>query len=673
MRCPTIVTRGAALVILILGMASNRTLAQPAPKECASVALGPQAMHIVDVLADTRGAGVSPIGAFIDGERLFVLMPGGAMVVVPPDIADVYLGRVTAARTVALMFKAPSEPEGRKAPRQPVWRLENLTIVRAPPVIDALQFESDSSSYTFLATSPGRLGSSCPDPQLTILPSQNGIAVRSTTALTIETVGSEAIVTPDHGSPILLSGCCQTPPSLVDTDPRLAFDQTEFQRQIESDRFFRGDFRRDWTPAAADAFRMIKRGDLEEAKQSLALVRRRIGDEVSPIVTFLNDLIRIADPPDTETTPLPPPTVRESAARLRAAREVISACRRHDFTKLAGRRISFAEVLPPAASMPPRIAAAAARCEAEYLLAIGEIREGLSRLRGPEWRVGSETEDIRYLLLNTLLLERASQDDLAEFARRRLGAALQNSLASVDLRPYDRYFQFDRMFGPEAVFRHVVERRLSFGDDRIDAEALAQAVNDAPISVLVRQLPALTQLRDRLADPALTGFVQRRLVSRIVTALAPRSTDALAPTDKLELTSGLRTMEADALLADRLPAIRVSIARALLELGLADDAGGILAELLAQPVTEDIVRATVPELLETYFRLKGALLGRPAFDDPLWKLTVADPLVSSAVASTRERLETEVVRGALTGSVDPGSAPAESTLRERIHRLELTQ
>lgn len=657
-----------------LGLAVVAAGAAQAKDGCGGAAAPERVDSLVRHLAATEGTGTHPIGAFSDGETIFVLLPRGPAMVVPPDIAALYRGRIAAESATVLMFAAP--PAKTAAQGEPdVWRLEQAGVIVVPrvTVTETAAFAHGGRSYVFLAGEGGQAATGCLAHDVALLPSRGGIAVRTLTAAKTTQIGSEAIVEAG-ATTVLVSPCCTERPTAREIDSRRILDASTFTAHVEGARFDRpGGWRANWAAAALDAHERLRLGDLDEARAALADIRRRHNDTVSPAVVLLHELLQI-DRPAVGVAPAagPDPSVREERARLRTAHAVIAACRSRDFSALRRQRLAFVEVLPPPEALPPPLAARLALCEAEYLLQIGEARAAVARLRGPD--APSEGAAALYrLVLDVAALRGAGQAELAAFAVTRLAEALDDPAGPVDLRPFHAYLTAGPGLDPALVLRVVLDRQRSFGEYRLDFRLLTGALAKTGIGELVPRLDALRAFAARAPEPALSLAIHRLAARRLAEALAGADPDAatrpLLTLDFVRQTS--RRVE----LADLARDLALAQCDLALQAGLDAEARKILTELLTGwPAGEPVDvgrRDWLGRLLRRQMSLAAAP-GTTAFDEPLWQARLANETVAAIRNSVRRELEHEaVVHAVAAKEAQDGVPPAERRLFERLRNLRL--
>lgn len=658
----------AALVTLAAAGASADEL-------CPAAGSPVQAEAVSRRLASADGAGTPALGAFVDHDTIYVLMPRGPTVVVPPDIAALYRGQVPSDSATVLIFAATPAaiPGGRTGA---VWTLDTgLVIVPGAAVSGVTSFAHRDRSYVFLAGDGRHPAPTCLAPGVTLLPSVAGIALRTALPATTAHAGSEAVIEAG-GRVVLISPCCAERPEPHDPDPRRVLDAAAFTRHVEGERFFGpGGWRGDWTAAALDAHARLRAGDLDEARAALGDVRRRLGERVSPLLALLHDLLEIGR---SATGALPAAgaeaTIREERARLQTAHAIVKACRARDFSILRRQRLAFVEVLPPPETLPPPLAARLALCEAEYLLALGEPRAALARLRSPD-APNEGAAAVHRLILDAAALRRAGQAELARFAEARLAEGLDDPAGPPDLRAVEAHLRGEGALDAELVLRLVLDRQRTFGDYRLDFRLVSGAVSSLAPEALVERLDGLQAFAARAPEPALTLALHRLAARRIVAALAAGDPHVaarnLAALDFIRQAAGRREF------ADFRRDLTLAHADLALHAGLGGEAGAALgAALAAWPAGEPIDDRHVA-WLERLLRRYGALRDSESADGGGEDLLGAMRPANDALAAMQARVRHDRERDAVAAAVPQKDAwetltAAERQLFERMRTLRLT-
>jgi hypothetical protein len=645
-----------------------------ADEPCLQAGPPDQAETISRRLASADGVGTAALGAFVARGTIYVLLPRGPTVVIPPDVSGLYRGQVPADAATILMFAAEPARAASGSGRS-FWRIdrEGLVVVPRAAVAGVVSFGHRGQSYVFLAGGGRQAAPACLAPGLTMLPSTGGIAFLTEAAPKIIHSGSEAVI--EAGSmKALVSPCCTEEPQARGLDPRHLLDESAYTRHVESERFFGPHtWRDDWTSAALDAHARLRAGDLDEARAALGDVRRRLGDAASPAIVLLHDLLHL-DRIASGSAPAAEPaaTVREDRARLRTAHVTVAACRSRDFTLLRRQRLAFVEVFPPPELLAPPLAARLALCEAEYLLDIGETRAALARLRSPD-APAEGAGAVHRLILDIVALRRAGQGELAAFAAGRLHDMLDDPAGPPDLRASASYLSADHELDPRLVLRLILDRQQTFGDYRLDFRLVAAATTTVQPAEIVPHLDALRRFAARAPDPALSLAIIRLVARRLTGALA--SADPGAAAAPLAVLDFVRHAASRAELTDLRSDLVLARAELSLHAGLDEDARAALLDILeswpAGERLDETRKAWLDRLLRRYATL---LQAQPAarFDDPLWLLRPANESVAALLVRARHDMERDAVaRAVLDRNAWEALPQGERRLFERLRKLRL--
>lgn len=655
-----------ATLAALLTVASGTVQAET----CPAIGRSKQAEFISGRLSGGDGAGMRALGSFADGDTIFVLMPRGPALVIPPDIAAQHRGQIVTDAASILLFSASERIVASKSIPPPVWSLDKprLIIVPQSTVTGIVGFAHRGRSYVFLAGESPHSVATCLTQDLKLLPSHAGLAIQAPPTVKASHIGSEAVV--ESGSVMLLvSPCCAKRPTATEFDPRRALDHETFVAHVEGDRFLGpGDWRVNWASAALDAHARLLDGDLDEARAAFSDIRRARGQHTAPAILLLHELSQI-DRLAIGTPPLSSsgPTVREEKARLRTAHAVLDACRSRDFTALQAQRLSFTEVLPPSESLPSALAASLALCEAEYLLKIGEPRAAVARLRGRDAPTDGPAAIYR-LVLDATALRRAGQLELAKFAAARLMDALDDIGGPPDLRPYETYLRTDVPLDPALVLRTLFERQRSFGDFRLDFWLLSTAIAAVDMEELVLRLDGIRTAAARTPNTALDFALRRVAVRRLIAALA--AGEPATVNRPLVALDFVRRLLRSAEFKDLTHDLSLASADLALQAGLHREAGSLLSDTLASwPAGEPLEgqqRAWLKRLLQRYHALQALMIPSDSRAD-LWDRRLANDAVAALRKEVRHDLERQTVEAAVEndGSIPPG----ERRLLERLRKL----
>lgn len=644
-----------------------------AAEPCPAIGISEEAETIARRLAGGDGAATHALGSFADGDTLFVLMPRGPALVIPPDIAAQYRGQIATDSASVLMFSATVRIVTPKTSLPPVWSFDQsgLIIVPQSTVTDIATFAHRGRSYVFLSGQSRHSVATCLTQDLTLLPSRTGLAIRALPTTRASHVGSEAII--ESGSATLLvSPCCAERPTATDLDPRRALDAAAFAAHVEGARFFGpGGWRANWTSAALDAHARLRAGDLDEARAALADIRRGRGSYAPPAIVLLHELLQI-DRIATGSMPLsgPEPTVREEKARLRTAHAVLAACRSRDFSALRSQRLAFVEVLPPPETLPPPLAAGLALCEAEYLLQIGEPRAAVARLRGRDAPTEGPAAVYR-LILDATALRRTGQTELANFATARLREALDDPTGPPDLRAFEAYLRSDVALDPALVLRIVLDRQKTFGDFRLDFRLVSAAMDMVDTGELVLRLDAVQTAAARASEAALGLALRRRAARRLIEALAAAEpAAAIRPLLALDFVRRASQHPEFIDLARDLTLARTDLA---LHAGLDQEAGSELTAVLSGWLPGDPLagyqRAWLGRLLRRHHALQAISAGS-ATGGAIWRTRLANESIATLRDEVRRDLERESVEAAV--EKDGAIAPTERGLFDRLRTLRFS-
>ena len=643
-----------------------------ANEPCPTVGISEEAATIARRLAEGDSTATRALGSFADGDTIFVIMPRGPALIIPPDVYASHRGQIAADSASVLTFSATARLPMAKAEPSPVWGLDQagLIIVPQTAVAGIITFTHRGYTYIFLSGETRHSTAACAISGVTLLPSRAGIAIRlSSSAVKTSLTGSEAVIE-TAAATILVSPCCAERPALSDLDPRRVLDAAAFTAHVEGARFLGpGGWRTNWTSAALDAHARLRTGDLDEARAALVSIQH--AGSASPAIGLLYELLHV-DRMATGNVPAagPEPTVREERARLRTAHAVLAGCRSNDFSALRPQRLAFIEVLPPSETLPPALAASLALCEAEYLLQLGEPRAAVARLRARD----APTEGpgaVYRLILDAAALRRAGQADLAKFVAARLAEALDDPAGPPDLRRYEAYLRTDVPLDPALVLRTALDRRRTFGDFRLDFRLVSAATATAVTGELVLHLDALRAMAARATEPALGLALRRVAARRLVAALAAdEPAAAIQPLLALDFVRQIAQVNE---FGDFARDLALAHSDLTLHAGLRREAGEVLVEILANwPPGEPLERRQrdwLERLLRRYHALQ-ATAGATEAESALWRKNLPNDTIADLRDKVRRDLESEVVVEAVVEKdLWRLISPAERSLFDRLRTL----
>lgn len=645
-----------------------------ANEPCPAVGISEEAATIAQRLAEGDSTATHALGSFADGDTIFVLMPRGPALIIPPDVSARHRGQIAADSASVLTFSATARLPKANAKPSPVWAFDQagLIIVPRTAVAGIITFAHRGYTYVFLSGETRHSTAACAISGVTLLPSSAGLAIRtSSSAVKTSLTGSEAVIE-TAAATILVSPCCAERPALSDLDPRRVLDAAAFTAHVEGARFLGpGGWRTNWTSAALDAHARLRAGDLDEARAALAGIRHGRGSSASPAIGLLYELLHV-DRMATGNVPAagPEPTVREERARLRTAHAVLAGCRSNDFSALRPQRLAFIEVLPPSETLPPALAASLALCEAEYLLQLGEPRAAVARLRARDAPTEGPAAVYR-LILDAAALRRAGQADLAKFVAARLAEALDDPAGPPDLRRYEPYLRTDVPLDPALVLRTAFDRRRTFGDFRLDFRLVSAATATADTGELVLRLDALRAMAARATEPALGLALCRLAARRLVAALAAdEPAAAIRPLLALVFVRQIAQVKE---FADFARDLALALSDLTLHAGLRREAGDVLVETLANwPPSEPLEgrqRDWLERLLRRYHALQ-ATAGAAEAESTLWR----KHLPNDAIAALRDKIRRDLEREVVVEAVVEKDlwrliSPSERSLFDRLRTL----
>lgn len=380
------------------------------------------------------------------------------------------------------------------------------------PAVEML--DGDRSVLVLPSREPLRIAGGCIG-RMIVAPSIGGVIVVASGAIEVEQ-GPEELLVRAAGAVLSLSPCCADPPKPVPlTSLKDMFDSEAVIGHLRHARL-RLDMPADRSSEMREWLEHLQQGRFDEAR-AISEQLRATPYGRTPVVQYLVHATEIGRRSRGRATAaadlLPSSPVLPGTSALNAC---LAADKAEGPVRTAAASPSRAELT----GLPKAIREMFLRCRVAVALRTGDVRAGLDALReiGP---IEGKDASMETQVENVLLLRLAGESSLAGLYRERLEEQLVNSGLSVSLARYRWLPDVETLFGAGTVVEQLMIRRVSFGDQALDAAMLARALDQAPPELVAAALWRHTAIVRVFADERLRSYLLGRLARRVNESFAP--------------------------------------------------------------------------------------------------------------------------------------------------------